>query len=105
MPIEDWMVERREETNAWPEERQWAARNLDAARGQLANIVVATKEDGTFQFTRRNARQFSAVGKKDFVSASMYCYAAFLMWLRSEDWRSRVAPEDASGFSGWGGKA
>src|SRR5207247_2074422 len=22
-------------------------------------------------------------------SASMYCYAAFLMWLRSDDWRGR----------------
>jgi hypothetical protein len=42
----------------------------------MKNIVVATKEDGTFQFTRRNGRRFSTVGKKDFVSASMYCYAA-----------------------------
>lgn len=47
----------------------------------------------------QSTRQFSSVGKKDFVSAEMYCYAAFLMWLRSDDWRSRVAPQDASGFA------
>jgi len=33
----------------------------------------------------------------------MYCYAAFLMRLQSEAWRTRVAPEDAVGFSGWSG--
>ena len=101
MPIEEWIVERREIVETWPEEKLWALKNLDASTVQFKNIVVATKEDGTFLFTKRNARQFSAVGKKDFVSASMYAYAAFLMWLQSDDWRSRIAPEDASGFSGW----
>jgi hypothetical protein len=103
MPIEEWLVERKDDVGQWPEERVWALKNLDAATVQMKNIVVATKEDGTFAFTKRNARQFSSIGKKDFVSASMYCYAAFLMWLRSDDWRSRVAPEDANQFSGWGG--
>ena len=55
--------------------------------------------------TKRGTRQFSSLGKKDFVSAAMYCYAAFLMWLASDAWRTSVAPEDASGFSGWSGSA
>ncbi len=101
MPIEEWLVEKKDLVKTWPEERMWALKNLDASTVQFKNIVVATKEDGTYAFTKRNARQFSALGKKDFVSASMYCYAAFLMWLKSDDWRSRIAPEDACAFSGW----
>jgi len=53
------------------------------------NIILATREDGTELFTKRNARQFSSLGKKDFVSAWMYCYAGFLMWLKGEDWARR----------------
>ena len=103
--VADWMGERRAEIERWPEERLWALKNLDALGVQLTKIIVATKPDGTWAFTKRNARQFSALGKKDFVSAAMYCYAAFLMWLQSDSWRSRVAPEDAVGFSGWSGNA
>jgi hypothetical protein len=97
-PVEEVLADGRKD---WPEERLWALKNLDAATVQFKNIVVATREDGTFLFTKRNARQFSALGKKDFVSASMYCYAAFLIWLRSDDWRARIAPEDADQFCGW----
>lgn len=102
-PIEEWMAtaESKEHLQTWPEERLWALKNLDASTVQFKNIVVATKEDGTFLFTKRNARQFYAVGKKDFVSAAMYAYAAFLMWLQSEDWRSRIHGEDTHQFSGW----
>jgi hypothetical protein len=99
------MVDRRAEVERWPEERLWALKNLDALASQLVKILVATKPDGTWALTKRNARQFSALGKKDFVSAAMSCYAAFLMWLASDAWRSRVAPEDAAGFSGWSGTA
>ena len=101
MPVEDWLAERKEIVQAWPEDRLWGLKNLDATTVQLKNIIVATKEDGTFAFTKRNARQFSAVGKKDFVSALMYCYTAFLMWLQSDTWRERIALEDADQFSGW----
>jgi hypothetical protein len=99
-PTEDWIADP-QAVRLWPEERLWALKNLDATTVQFKNIVVATREDGTYAFTKRNARQFSSLGKKDFVSASMYCYAAFLIWLRSDGWRSQTAPEDATGFSGW----
>ena len=101
--VADWMIEHRPEVEKWPEERLWALKNLDALATQLTKIIVATKPDGTFAFTKRNARQFSSLGKKDFVSAAMYCYAAFLMWLQSGELRSATAPEDAVGFSGWSG--
>ncbi|HVM51248.1 MAG TPA: hypothetical protein VMU04_24675 [Candidatus Acidoferrum sp.] len=99
--VADWMVEKRAEVERWPEERMWALKNLDALASQLTKIIVATKPDGTWAFTKRNARQFSSLSKKDFVSAAMYCYAAFLFWLQSGTWRSQLAPEDAVGFSGW----
>ena len=63
------------------------------------------KEVGRRAFTKGNARQFSSIGKRDFVSASTYCYAAFVMWLLSDDRRGRVAAEDETQFSGWGGRA
>lgn len=100
-PVEEWYGERRAELETWPEERLWALKNLEAGTVQMKNVVVATREDGTILFTKRNARMFSALGKKDIASAHLYCYAGFLMWLRSEDWRSAVAPEDAEQFSGW----
>jgi hypothetical protein len=99
--VADWMALRRAELERWPEEQTWALKNLDALGSQLTKILVATKPDGTQVITKRGARQFSALGKKDFVSAAMYGYAAFLMWLKSDTWRGRVAPEDAPTFSGW----
>jgi hypothetical protein len=101
--VGDWMGARRAEIERWPEERLWALKCLDALGVQLTKVIVATKPDGTWAFTKRNARQFSALGKKDLVSAAMYCYAAFLMWLQSDSWRGRAAPEDAATFSGWAG--
>jgi hypothetical protein len=62
MPVEEWLAERKEILRTWPEERLWALKNLDASTVQMKHIIVATKEDGTFAFTKRNARQFSAVG-------------------------------------------
>ena len=103
--VAEWMVERRPELERWPEEKLWALKNMDALAAQLGKIIKATKPDGMDLYTKRGARQFSSLGKKDFVSAAMYCYAAFLMWLASDAWRTSVAPEDASGFSGWSGSA
>lgn len=94
--------EGREQFRSWPEEKQWALKNLDALGKQLAGISVATREDGSFLMTKRNARQFLSAGKKDLVSAAMMCYAGFLMWLKSPD-RAVVSVEDAVGFSGWTG--
>ena len=100
-PVGRWDGGTGDNAREWVEERQWALKNLDAATVQFGNIVVATKEDGTFVFTKRNARTFTSVGKKDFVSASLYCYVAFLMWLKSDGFRDQGSPEDAAGFSGW----
>ena len=95
--MDEWLLTRKEEVRRWPQEKQWALQNLTALRKQLVNVTVATKEDGSFVFTKRNARMFSSRGKKDFVSAAMYCRMAFLMWLRSDNWRSAIAPEDEAG--------
>jgi hypothetical protein len=103
--VSEWIVERRPELERWPEEKLWALKNMDALAAQLGKIIKATKPDGMDLYTKRGARQFSSLGKKDFVSAAMYCYASFLMWLASDAWRTSVAPEDASGFSGWSGSA
>lgn len=101
-PVEEWKAERQAELRQWPEERQWAVTNLDACVAQCKNIMVAMKEDGlTFDLTKRGARRFAALGKKDLVSAAMYCYAGFLMWLKSGDWGAMMDPEDAKMFSSW----
>lgn len=86
-PWDEWWIERRAEVERWPEEAQWALRCLTTAVTQFGKVSVATRSDGTYALTKRNARTFEAVGKKDLVSACMYCYAAFLMWLRMGDWR------------------
>ena len=63
-------------------EKKWALKNLDAARLQLSNIQVLTRDDGTLALTRNNARQFSASGKKDLAYACIYAYIRFLAWLK-----------------------
>lgn len=98
--IDEWLLERKEEIRAWPEERTWALKNLTAFVSQAKNIMAATREDGTYAMTKRGARQFAALGKKDLVSAAMYAYCAFLIWLRSDDFCSPIAEEDAAGFCG-----
>lgn len=72
----------REETEAWEEERKWALKDLDAARGQLIDIQVATLEDGTWAMTRNGAKSFSALGKKDLAYACIFAYVRFLIWLK-----------------------
>jgi len=100
-PTADWYADHKAEVESWTEERRWALKNLDAATKQLGNIMVATKEDGTQLFTARGARQFSSAGRDDIALASMLCRGAFLIWLRSDDWRATASPDDASGFAGW----
>jgi len=60
---------RREQVMGWSEERQFALRNLSELADQLRNIMVATLDDGTFAFTKRNARRFSSRGHKDVAYA------------------------------------
>jgi hypothetical protein len=79
------------ETAQWPEEQRWALRNLDAARHQLSNIQVATKEDGEWLMTRNGAFTFSAVGRKDLAYALLYAYVRALIWLKANE-------------LGWGGE-
>jgi|GEM_PF-1182268 len=69
-------------TEGWEVEKKWALKNLDAARLQLSNIQVLTRDDGTLALTRNNARQFSASGKKDLAYACIYAYIRFLAWLK-----------------------
>lgn len=98
--IEDWLSspKLKAEVLSWPEEKRWALINLSASTKQYNNVKVATKEDGTYAFTRHNARQFSAVGKKDFVTSGMLCRLGFLIWLRSDQWRVAIAPDDVARF-------
>lgn len=70
------------ETETWSEEKKWALRTLDAAREQMMDIQVATKEDGTWAVTRNGAKTFSAHGKKDLAYACIFAYVRFLIWLR-----------------------
>jgi hypothetical protein len=74
----------RADTDLWPEEKQWALKNIDASRAQLEAIVVATKEGGEWELTARNARKFSAAkGKKDLATALILAYIRFLIWLQT----------------------
>jgi hypothetical protein len=64
-------------------EQDWAWRLLTLVGHQLTNIRVATKEDGSWDMTARNARRFSAVGRKDMAYAAIYAYVGFLAWLKT----------------------
>jgi len=90
----------REVSDKWPEEMQWASKNLSAVRAQLVNVQVATNPDGTWQYTNRGAKQFSAIGKKDLAYAAVYCHLAFRIWLAVGDF-STPDPDDDAGFSGF----
>ena len=96
----EWLAERREEIQKWPEERLWALKCLDAGTVQLGNIMVLKKDDGTYLFSKRGAHQFVSNGRDDIAFARMYSYAAFRIWLRSDAWRGILDPQDEAGFSG-----
>lgn len=98
--IEDWLIdpERKQEVLAWPEEKRWALQNLGRMAQQFQNVKVTMKADDEeiYFITKNGAKQFSALGKKDFVTAAMLSRLAFLSWLKSDDWRRSIAPEDAA---------
>jgi len=87
---------RREQVMGWSEERQFALRNLSELADQLRNITVATLDDGTFAFTKRNARRFSSRGRKDVAYAFMYAWIAFLAWIKRGEDAWETAAEDAA---------
>lgn len=100
MPV-DAAEFKREQVAGWSEERQFALRNLTEAGNQLVNISVATKEDGTYAFTKRNARQFSARGKKDLAYSLMYAWVGFLIWLKADDRSEWDVSESSGSLSSW----
>lgn len=77
---------KRETTEGWPQEKQWALKTLDAAREQLMNIQVAKQDNGEWLLTRNHAKSFSASGKKDLAYACIFAYVRFLLWLRMCEW-------------------
>jgi len=85
------------------EERMWAWRCLTDLQSQFIGITVLTKEDGTFSLTRHGARQFISKGKKDFVSAILIAWTAFLIWLKNNS--GEQVGHDEVMFSGWDSKA
>jgi hypothetical protein len=97
--VADWLIDRREEYARWPTEQQWALKNLQASVSQFNGLILTTRPDGLELRTRRGARQFEAAGKKDLLSSGMYCYLAFLVWLRMGDWERQE--DDGGGYEAW----
>ena len=83
-----------ETVRGWASERQTVLRTLNECVDQFKNLSVATDEEGRQVMTRRGARQFSAQGKKDLMSAGMYCYLAFRLWLRAGEWVPGIKAEN-----------
>ena len=83
-----------------PEEAQWAYRNVEALQEQMLGLMAATKEDGTYQLTKRGAHVFTSVGKKDLVSGLLYAYAGFLVWLRAGE-AGLPGGDAGDGGQGW----
>jgi hypothetical protein len=89
----------RASTEHWPLEKQWALKNLDAARQQLMNIQVETHDDGSWVLTRNNAKKFSAAaGKKDLAYACIFAYIRFLYWLKTNELEFSTENQEGSGF-------
>lgn len=92
---------KRDQVAGWSEERQFALRNLSEMAAQLVNITVATKDDGTYAFTKHNVRMFSARGRKDLAYAFMYAHVAFLIWLRQVGQEEMYGGGDDSMTMSW----
>ena len=73
----------KKETETWPAEKKWALINLDAARLQLMNVAVGTKDDGSWDMTRNNNFKFASIMKKDLAYSLLYAYVRALLWLKS----------------------
>jgi len=82
-------------TEPWDNEKEWALKNLDAARLQLMNVVAATLENGAWDLTRNGAKKFSAAGKKDLAYACIYAYVRFLLWLKMGEFEYEDAEDEA----------
>lgn len=79
---EEFFIDR-ERYLGWTEDRRKALFCLNELIEQCAKVVAATNEEGLYLFTKRGARMFSAVGKKDFMSAYLMLWMAFLAWLKA----------------------
>ncbi len=100
-PVDVWMRNNPDEFMKWPDEKQWAMRNLTLLQKQLVRVEVVTDEDGVTELrTRKGARKFQATGKKDLVSAAMYAWVAFLVWLKMGEFEMELDPADAPRFGG-----
>lgn len=88
----------RETTRAWSPEQQWALKNLDAARQQLQDIQVETRDDGTWSLTRNGAKKFISGRKKDLAYALILAWVRFLIWLKLGEGEWGLANEDEVGF-------
>jgi len=86
------------ETAAWPEEKRWALKNLDAGRRQLADVQVATKDNGDWDMTRNNAFKFTSTGKKDLAYAMLYAYVRALLWLKDAEMEFSMGGNEETGI-------
>jgi hypothetical protein len=86
------------ETAQWPIEQKWALKMLDETRRQLANIHVATKDNGEWDLTRNGAFRFSAVGKKDMAYAALFALVRALIWLKAGELEFQVGGEEYTGI-------
>ena len=82
------------ETAGWTGEKKWALKNLDAARHQLVNIQVVTKESGEWDLTRNGSLRFSSIGKKDLAYSCLYAYVRALIWLKTGELEFSNAADD-----------
>lgn len=96
-PYDEW---RRDEVHGWPEEQQWALRILDMARKELIAVKVVTREDGTVAYTKNNARQFVATGRKDVAYTHVYAWVAFLVWLKLEGAEEQESAGTGAAYGG-----
>lgn len=88
----------REETEGWSLEQKWALKNLDAARVQLMDIQVATKDNGEWDLTRNGAKRFSSAGKKDLAYSMIFAYIRFLVWLKMGELEFQMQDDDEPGM-------
>lgn len=102
-PIDTLLATQRERVLGWDEERIWCAKNLTALVAQAQGVFTKMRADGeTFETTRNGAKQYESTGKKDLVSATLYCWMAFLIWLALGEFeREDGGGSDGAGFRGF----
>jgi hypothetical protein len=75
--------EKRAIEREWAISDVWSLKNLSAGMGQLAKIRVLVNDKGEWIVTRRGAKQFDSIGKKDIAYSMCYTYLGFRMWLKA----------------------